>query len=92
MIRLSGRSSACEAAAAICLISFGLRACSGMSHGSSLQIPKLHLFLYPSQHLLPHYYDPHVYVFTHATLKIFDQPSLRHSLYSIRVSYLALET
>ncbi|CDJ39527.1 eukaryotic initiation factor-2B gamma subunit, putative [Eimeria tenella] len=55
-----------------------------MSHGSSLQIPKLHLFLYPSQHLLPHYYDPHVYVFTHATLKIFDQPSLRHSLYSIR--------
>ncbi|CDJ52826.1 eukaryotic initiation factor-2B gamma subunit, putative [Eimeria brunetti] len=55
-----------------------------ISHGSSLQLPKLHLFLHPSQHLLPDYYDPHVYVFAHATLKIFDQPSLRHSLYSIR--------
>ena len=58
---------------------------SGISHGSPLQLSKLHLFLYPSQHLLPDYYDPHVYVFAHATLKIFDQPSLRHSLYSIRV-------
>lgn len=56
-----------------------------MSHGSSLLLSKLHLFLYPSQHLLPHYYDPHVYVFAHATLKIFDQTSLRHTLYSIRV-------
>lgn len=55
-----------------------------MSHGSSLMLSKLHLFLYPSQHLLPHYYDPHVYVFAHATLKLFDQPSLRHTLYSIR--------
>ncbi|CDJ56867.1 eukaryotic initiation factor-2B gamma subunit, putative [Eimeria maxima] len=55
-----------------------------ISHGSPLQLSKLHLFLYPSQHLLPDYYDPHVYVFAHATLKIFDQPSLRHSLYSIR--------
>ncbi|OEH73671.1 eukaryotic initiation factor-2b gamma [Cyclospora cayetanensis] len=55
-----------------------------MIHGSSLQVSKLHLFLYPSQHLLPEYYDPHVYVFAHATLKILDQPSLRHSLYSIR--------
>ncbi|CDI74873.1 eukaryotic initiation factor-2B gamma subunit, putative [Eimeria praecox] len=55
-----------------------------ISHGSSLQLSKLHLFLHPSQHLLPDYYDPHVYVFAHATLKIFDQPSLRHSLYSIR--------
>ncbi|CDJ30201.1 eukaryotic initiation factor-2B gamma subunit, putative [Eimeria mitis] len=57
---------------------------SGISHGSSLQLSKLHLFLHPSQHLLPDFYDPHVYVFAHATLKIFDQPSLRHSLYSIR--------
>ena len=58
---------------------------AGMSHGSSLQLSKLHLFLHPSQHLLAHYYDPHVYVFAHATLKIFDQPTLRHTLYSIRV-------
>ncbi|KAL8424287.1 hypothetical protein Efla_002905 [Eimeria flavescens] len=55
-----------------------------MSHGSSLMLSKLHLFLYPSQHLLPDYYDPHVYVFAHATLKLFDQPALRHTLYSIR--------
>ncbi|KAL8270470.1 hypothetical protein Esti_005617 [Eimeria stiedai] len=55
-----------------------------MSHGSSLMLSKLHLFLYPSQHLLPDYYDPHVYVFAHATLKLFDQPALRHTLYSVR--------
>ncbi|CDI77148.1 eukaryotic initiation factor-2B gamma subunit, putative [Eimeria acervulina] len=62
----------------------GIQDRHSISHGSSLQLPKLHLFLHPSQHLLPDYYDPHVYVFAHATLKIFDQPSLRHSLYSIR--------
>lgn len=74
--------AACQASAG----SMHTCAFSGISHGSSLQLPKLHLFLHPSQHLLPDYYDPHVYVFAHATLKIFDQPSLRHSLYSIRVS------
>ncbi|PFH34896.1 putative eukaryotic initiation factor-2B, gamma subunit [Besnoitia besnoiti] len=64
-----------------------------ISHGAQLAIPKLSLFYYPSVFVKANLYDPHVYLFKLAALKILEDPKLRDSLTSLRfdlVPYMSL--
>ncbi|PHJ24926.1 eukaryotic initiation factor-2b gamma [Cystoisospora suis] len=60
--------------------------------GAKLCIPKLSLFYHPSLVVQSNLYDPHIYLFKHATLRILQNSKLRNSLTSIRYDFVPFLT